>query len=126
MVIELVKEENIKKPGRQKSNKLPIQTVERQKLTNKPMLLKLLSIEDCCFVKDGCKREKSKREIDWVIRTENIEYLPKGNKRFGCKYYNIENRSCSVYKNRSCYGCKKKNFEKMTPRQKGYLKRFEK
>jgi hypothetical protein len=98
---------------------IPIEPIPIELIPIELIPIELIPIEDCISdVQNG-------HEIDNTIQIDNIS-IPKGDKRSDCKYYDIESRSCSVYKNRSCYGCKKKNFEKMTPRQKGYLKRFEK
>ena len=138
MIIKLVKKEDCRRRGPRRGGRRRIRNIiSNDKIINIPsgittginipiepipielIPIELIPIEDCISdVQNG-------HEIDNTIQIDNIS-IPKGDKRSDCKYYDIESRSCSVYKNRSCYGCKKKNFEKMTPRQKGYLKRFEK
>jgi hypothetical protein len=85
-------------------------------------LIQLIPKEDCSSTKKAWAKKETTQEKGWTNRSDKHE----GDKRSNCKYYDIEKRSCSVYKDRNCYGCKKKNFKKMTPRQKGYLKRYEK
>jgi hypothetical protein len=55
---------------------------------------------------------RTKKEKSWITR------------RNSCKYYDIENNTCLIYKRDTCYNCKKKLMEKLSRNEKAWVDRY--
>jgi len=70
--------------------------------------IELINKEDCSSIKNSCARirKKTKRELGHAIRNGDIP-IPEDDRRYTCKYYNKQTKSCSEYQVIRCSYCKK-------------------